>query len=60
MIYALIFAALAVLFLLPEPWRGLAPVCVPVSAAGFLMGKEIACFRVNSRHRDAATRSLPL
>ncbi|OAD97704.1 hypothetical protein [Arthrobacter sp. OY3WO11] len=48
-IYALIFTGLAVLFLLPHPWRGLAFVPIPTSAAGYAMGKEVAFFRLNLR-----------
>lgn len=54
LIYALIFAELAVWFLLPDPWRGLAPVCVPASATGFLLGKEIAFFRSNRHPKFSA------
>lgn len=55
LIYGLIFTELAVWFLLPDPWRGLAPVCVPASAIGFLLGKEIAFFHSNRRQQVSAT-----
>ena len=55
LIYGLIFAELALLLLFPAPWRGLALLCVPVSAIGFTMGKEIAFFRYNSRQEVSET-----
>ncbi len=48
-IYLLISIEVALLLVLPAPWRELALMCVPVSAIGFLMGREIA-FLLSSRH----------
>ena len=42
LIYVLIVAGIALLLVLPSPWRSLALLSVPVSALGFAMGKEIA------------------
>ncbi|WP_394252037.1 hypothetical protein [Arthrobacter pityocampae] len=50
-IYALMFSAVAVLLLLPSPWRGLALVAVPAAAGGYALGKEIAFFRLDRRPR---------
>lgn|GEM_PF-5220565 len=55
-IYVLIVMEVAVLLLLPTPWRGFTFVCVPVSALGFLMGREVAFFRATrSRELSPAT-----
>lgn len=50
-IYALMFSTVAVLLLLPSPWQGLALVAVPAAASGYALGKEIAFFRLDRRHR---------
>jgi hypothetical protein len=55
-IYALIFAGLAVLLLLPSPWQGLALAIVPASACGYGVGKEIATFRVQRRYPVPSVR----
>lgn len=54
-IYLLISIEVAVLLVLPAPWRGFALVCVPVSAIGFLMGREIAFLRADRRHEFSPT-----
>ncbi len=46
-IYVLIVLEVGLLLLLPAPWQGLALVSVPVSAIGFMMGREIAFLRIN-------------
>lgn len=55
LIYVLIVAGIALLLVLPSPWRSLALLSVPVSALGFAMGKEIAFYRYNSRHEVSET-----
>lgn len=54
-IYGLISVELALLLLLPFPWRELALLCIPVSAIGFAMGKEIAFFLYNRRQQVSVT-----
>ncbi|MET4096740.1 hypothetical protein ABIB51_003694 [Arthrobacter sp. UYCu712] len=54
-IYVLIVAGIALLLVLPSPWRSLALLSVPVSALGFAMGKEIAFYRFNSSHEVSET-----
>lgn len=54
-IYVLILLEVALLLLLPSVWRGLALVCVPVSAIGFMMGREIAFLRNNSHQKFSST-----
>ncbi|WP_434995865.1 hypothetical protein [Arthrobacter sp. Ld5] len=51
LIYGVIFAGLGLLLLFPAPWQGFALVWVPVSAIGYLFGKEIAFFVYNRRHQ---------
>lgn len=53
LIYGVIFAGLAVLLLSPAPWRGFALLWVPVTALGYLSGKEIAFFGYNRRHQPS-------
>ncbi|WP_326962186.1 MULTISPECIES: hypothetical protein [unclassified Arthrobacter] len=55
LIYVLIVAGIALLLVLPSPWRSLALLSVPVSALGFAMGKEIAFYRFNSSHEVSET-----
>lgn len=56
-IYALIFAGLAVLLLLPPPWQGLALAIVPASACGYGVGKEIAISLLQRRHSVAPVKA---
>ena len=49
LIYGVILAELALLLLSPSPWRGFAFLPIPVSAIGYLIGKEIAFFGYNRR-----------
>ena len=51
LIYGVILAELALLLMLPAPWRGFALLSVPVSAIGYAFGKEIAFFGYNRRHQ---------
>ena len=51
LIYAVILAELALLLLAPAPWRGFALLSVPVSAIGYVIGKELAFFGHNRRHQ---------
>lgn len=58
LIYGLILAELGLLLLFPAPWRGLALVCIPVSAIGFAIGKDVAYFRYNRRHGVSESNGL--
>ncbi|WP_146067415.1 hypothetical protein [Arthrobacter sp. SX1312] len=51
LIYGVILAGLALLLLAPAPWRGFALLSVPVSAIGYVIGKELAFFGYNRRHQ---------
>jgi hypothetical protein len=55
LIYVLIVAEIALLLVLPSPWRSLALLSVPVSALGFAMGKEIAFYRYDSSREVSET-----
>lgn len=54
-IYVLIVLEVGLLLLLPAPWQGLALISVPVSAIGFMMGREIAFLRINRTQRVPPT-----
>lgn len=55
LIYLMILSGVAVLLLAPAPWRGLALICIPVSAIGYLIGKEVALIRYNRRREASPT-----
>lgn len=54
-IYVLIALAMGLLLAMPDPWRGLALVSVPVMAIGYSMGREIAFLRAGMREKFSPT-----